>query len=212
MSGKLIVIEGLDGSGKSTQWDMLQKALDGMTFITFPDYESYSGKIVKQYLNGEFGGENAYAASSFYAVDRYVNYESSWKDSYTNGSNIISARYTSSNVIYQMSKLSESEWETYLNWLYDYEFVKLGIPKADLTVFLDVPIEISQELLSKRYADGSGSRDIHEGDIQYLQKCYGAALYAAKRDNWVIIDCVENGTLRSAADINKELIRIIEGI
>jgi len=211
-NGKLIVIEGLDGSGKSTQWEMLKKALRETMFITFPDYESYSGKIVKQYLNGDFGSENAYAASSFYAVDRYVNYEISWKSGYMNKSNIISARYTSSNVIYQMSKLPENEWESYLNWLYDYEFEKLGIPRADLTVFLDVPIEISQELLSKRYSDGSGSKDIHEGDVQYLEKCRSAALYAAKRDDWVMIDCIKNGVLRSAEDINEELTRIIEGV
>ena len=133
--GKLIVIEGLDGSGKSTQWDLLQEKLENVSFITFPDYESHSGKIIKQYLNGEFEGSNAYAASSFYAVDRFISYESSWKSGYLSGKAVISARYVSSNVIYQMSKLPEIEWESYLNWLYDYEFGKLGIPKADLTVF-----------------------------------------------------------------------------
>jgi dTMP kinase len=205
MQPKLIVIEGLDGSGKSTQWEMLKQSFKDACFVTFPDYESHSGKIIKQYLAGAFLGETAYAASSFYAIDRYINlHKGKIAADLT-----ISARYTSSNVIYQMSKLPESEWEGYLEWLYDYEFNKLGIPKADLTVFLDVPIEISQKLLEKRYADDCGSKDIHEGDIQYLHGCRRAALYVAERDRWRILDCVEQSSLRSPESINKQLTEII---
>jgi dTMP kinase len=203
---KLIVIEGLDGSGKSTQWEMLQQSLPDAAFITFPDYDSHSGKIIKQYLNGEFDRDNAYSASCFYAMDRYIYCQSSKLDGLT-----ISARYTSSNAIYQMSKLAENEWETYLDWLYDLEFNKLMIPKPDLTVFLDVPIEISQKLLDKRYSD-SGSKDIHEGDLAFLRGCKKAADFVSARDGWKRIDCVCDGHLRSPEDIHSELVNIIRKV
>jgi dTMP kinase len=218
--GKLIVIEGLDGAGKTTQWEMLKQspAINPQTlFLTFPDYDSESGKIIKRYLAGEFENAeqtvSAFSASSFYAIDRYISYSNLWGKSYRNGTDIISARYTSSNAIYQMTKLPENEWQNYLDWLYDYEYNKLGIPEPYLTIFLDVPVEISQELLSKRYADaGKGVKDIHEGDAQYLRECRKAAIYAAKRDNWVKIDCVKLGNLRTPEDINRELVAIIGDI
>jgi dTMP kinase len=114
-----------------------------------------------------------------------------------------------------MAKLPESEWQSYLRWLYDYEHEKLGIPKPDLTVFLDVPVEISQRLLAARYAESGGKKDIHEGDVAYLEKCRLAALYAAAYDNqneWVMLNCVTAGDLKSAEAINKELIKIIESV
>jgi dTMP kinase len=204
---KLIVIEGLDGSGKSTQWEMLQKSLTDAVYITFPDYASHSGKIIKQYLGGGFDN-NAYSASSFYAVDRYIYLQNNKLDKL-----VISARYTSSNAIYQMSKLDESEWEAYLDWLYDYEYAKLLIPRPVMTIFLDVPIEISQKLLSKRYSDGSGEKDIHEGDLGFLEKCRKAADFVAARDGWQKINCVDSqGQLRAAEDIHDELLSIIKGV
>jgi dTMP kinase len=214
---KLIVIEGLDGSGKSTQWEMLKDIFKQAAFATFPDYESHSGKIIKQYLNGEFavmgntagctGADSAYAASSFYAIDRYISHQ---RGKFLKTPLTISARYTSSNAIYQMAKLPEKDWEIYLDWLYDYEFNKLLIARPDLTVFLDVPLEISQELLNKRYSTGTGDgKDIHEGDLTFLKKCRQAAYFVAERDNWIKINCVNGGRLRSPDDINKELTSII---
>lgn len=229
MRGKIIVIEGLDGSGKTTQWEMLKSNFNDCLFLTFPDYDSESGKIVRRYLNGDFEisdkntgnkSNSAYSASSFYAIDRYISYMTVWGEKYRNGGNVISARYTSSNAIYQMTKLPQNEWEGYLNWLYDYEHDKLGIPKPDFTVFLDVPVEISRELLKKRYSavktgssGGVGeTADIHEGDADYLNECRKAALYAAKLDNWNIIQCVNANGLRSPGDINAELAGIIGGL
>jgi dTMP kinase len=210
--GKLIVIEGLDGSGKTTQWEMLKSKLENARFVTFPDYESDSGKIIRQYLNGEFNGETVYSASSFYAVDRYVSFNSAdgWGKSLKSGVNIVSARYTSSNAIYQMSKLPQNDWENYLQWLYDYEFVKLGLPEPDLIVFLNVPLEISQTLLSKRYANGAGVKDIHEGDLSFMEKCGKAAEFVARRDGWIKIECFDNECLRSPEDINDELVKLIK--
>jgi dTMP kinase len=210
MQGKIIVLEGLDGSGKSTQWELLKRGIRCNTrFITFPDYASDSGRIVQRYLNGELGAD-AYAASSFYAIDRCISFTDSWGNDYRGGANIISARYTSSNAIYQMSKLSEDEWDGFLHWLYDYEFGKLGIPRPDATVFLDVPVAVSQGLLAKR----GTNKDIHEGDTVFMERCKSAADYVAASDGWVRINCMsENGdVMRDSQDINRELTSIIEGI
>lgn len=156
--GKLIVLEGLDGSGKSTQLDLLEKNLNDLKInikkVSFPEYERESSAPVRMYLNGEFGSNpndvNAYAASVFYAVDRYASFKLSWEDFYNNGGTVISGRYTTSNIIHQCSKLRDEEKEDFINWLYDLEFEKMAIPKPDLVIFLDMPIEVSQKLLLKR--------------------------------------------------------------
>ena len=173
---KLIVIDGLDGSGKTTQLKIAQDYLEKQGYnvktISFPDYNSESSALVKMYLNGEFSSDpndvNAYAASSFYAVDRYASYIKYWKDDYNNGCVILAARYVSSNALHQMSKLEQTEWNDYLNWLYDYEYEKLSLPKADKIVFLDMPIEVSQRLLSLRYNGDESKKDIHESHMSYL--------------------------------------------
>ena len=211
MQGKIVVIEGLDGSGKTTQWEMLKTAFKAVRFITFPDYSSDSGRIIKRYLNGEFGMENAFSASSFYAVDRYANYKSGWEADYRNGVNIVSARYTSSNAIYQMSKLPEDQWAGYLDWLYDYEHQRLGIPRADLTIFLDVPIEISQKLLTERYSDGSGEKDIHEASLAYLQSSYECALELCSQYAWQKIACTSGESVLSVGEIHTRLYEKLKG-
>ena len=157
--GKLIVIEGLDGSGKSTQIAKIKDWLSsvGADFkqIKLPDYDDPSSTLVRMYLAGQFGSKpddvNAYAASCFYAADRYASFKQHWKDDYDGGSIILADRYTTSNAVHQCSKLPETEWDSYLDWLYDFEFDKLCIPKPDLTVFLDMDIAVSQKLLSHRY-------------------------------------------------------------
>ena len=129
-NGKLLVLDGLDGSGKSTQFELLQTALQkqgvSIQAVSFPDYDSPSAALVKMYLNGELSntpdGVNAYAASSFYAVDRYANYHLHWEQAYHNGTCILASRYTTSNAIYQMGKLPKSEWDNYLQWLAEYEY------------------------------------------------------------------------------------------
>ena len=150
--GRLIVIEGLDGSGKSTQlellYDRLVKSGKDIMKISFPDYNERSSELVKMYLNGEFSSDpadvNAYAASTFYAADRYASYMRFWKAPYLAGKDILAARYTTSNCIYQMTKLPQEQWDNYLAWLEDYDYSKLELPKPDMVIFLDMPIEISQ--------------------------------------------------------------------
>lgn len=196
--GKLIVLDGLDGSGKSTQFDILCKNLlkKGLKIkaISFPEYDKPSSALVKMYLNGVFSDNaddvNAYAASSFYAVDRYASYKLYWQNDYNdNDTVVIASRYVSSNAIHQMVKLPESEWDSYLQWLMDYEYIKMGIPRPDKVIFLDMPVDISQRLLSERYEGDEDKKDIHEANIDYLNRCRKSALYASEKLGWAIIPC-----------------------
>lgn len=219
MNGKIIVIEGLDGTGKSTQFELLKEKLENFRFITFPNYESPSGEIITQYLSGEFDEKDenisAYSASSFYAVDRYASFKKDWEKDYRSGVNIISARYTTSNAVYQTTKLPENMWDEYCGWLYDYEYKKLGIPRPDAVIFLDMPVEVSQKLLSERYNNDEHKKDIHEANVDYLRKCREAALYVSRYDeneSWTVIECCKDGKLRSIEDINNEIISIISKI
>ncbi len=209
----LIVIDGLDGCGKSTQFEMLKENFREAHFITFPYYDTDSGHIVSDYLGGKFPESNpsvsAYSASAIYAVDRYTSFKTHWQTLYESGSPVISARYTTSNAIYQMTKLQKSEWDSYLDWLYDFEYTKMGLPRPDKTVFLDMPVEISQKLLSARYDGDESKKDIHEQNVVFLKACREAALYVAKRDSWIIVPCSDGENPRTIAEINADLCSII---
>ena len=212
--GKLFVIEGLDGCGKSTQLEMLKsKTGDNTRFISFPNYDSASGEIIKDYLSGKFAEENgkagAYTASSFYAVDRYISYKTDWEKDYQAGKTIIAARYTSSNAIYQMTKLDRAQWDEYLSWLEDYEYDKFGIPRPDKVVFLDMPIEVSQKLLSSRYGGNEEKKDIHERNVDFLKACREAALYTAKQKGWFILPCSDGENPFTPERINEQLSAMI---
>ncbi len=216
--GRLAVIDGLDGSGKTTQFDRLSEYLDnhGTSYrrICFPDYDEPSSALVKMYLAGEFGGSadavNAYAASSFYAVDRYASYKRFWEEDYRAGRLILAARYTTSNAIHQMAKLPREEWDDYLAWLEDYEYGKLGLPRPSAVAFLDMPPEVSQRLLSHRYAGDESRKDIHERDRAYLRRCRETALYAAERLGWKVVSCARDGEPLPEAEITACLIQLIE--
>ena len=212
--GKLIVIEGLDGSGKSTQLDILCKNLKNHGYdnrrVSFPDYGSDSSALVKMYLAGKFGTKpsdvNAYAASLFYAVDRYASYKTDWGGYYAEGGIVVSGRYTTSNAIHQTSKMEEADWQGFTDWLYDLEYNKVGIPRPDLVIFLDMPVEVSQKLLSNRYDGDDKKKDIHESDVQYLKKCREAARFVAGYSGFEIISCVDGqGAVRSIENISKEI-------
>lgn len=212
--GKLIVIEGLDGSGKSTQLELLLQNLinNGIKScsVSFPDYDSNSSALVKMYLGGEFGKKpndvNAYAASLFYAVDRFASYKTCWGNFYNEDGVIVSGRYTTSNAVHQTSKMEESQWAGFLDWLYDLEYNKVGIPKPDKVIFLDMPVEVSQKLLSGRYSGDETKKDIHESDTKYLEQCRKAAMFTAKYSGWTVIPCSKDGNPRSIEDISKDIL------
>lgn len=213
--GKIMVIDGLDGCGKSTQLSMLDRALTerGIQYrqISFPDYEQPSSALVKMYLGGELGGSpsavNAYAASSFYAVDRYASYKCFWEQDYKAGVPIVAARYTTSNAIHQMTKCPEEEWDAFLEWLEDYEYNLLGLPKPDKVIFLDMPPEVSQKLLEKRYDGDAEKKDIHERDCTYLLNCRRAALYVAEKMGWTVIACSKDGEPLSLEEIHEQILK-----
>lgn len=211
--GKLIVIEGLDGSGKETQSNLLEKRLlqEKVTArrISFPDYASRSSALVQMYLGGELGGldeVNVYAASSFYAVDRYASYQTDWKQDYLDGVTLVCDRYATSNAIYQMAKLNDTQWEDYLVWSEDYEYQRFGLPQPSLVLYLDMPPEYSERLLLKRYEGNLSKKDLHEASLSYQQRCRQAALYTANLRNWKIISCADsNNQLRSIAEISENI-------
>lgn len=218
--GKLIVIDGLDGSGKTTQFELIQKILSdrGITVkaISFPEYDKPSSTLVKMYLGGEFSKNaedvNAYASSSFYAVDRYASYKLYWEKDYIDDKLILASRYVSSNAIHQMVKLPEEEWEQYLEWLIDYEHIKMNIPKADKVIFLDMPIEISQKLLSQRYNGDENKKDIHESNVEYLHRCRKSALFAAEKLDWSVVTCNDGENPLPTEEISKKIMKIIDEV
>lgn len=217
MKGKLIVIEaGGDASGKATQTKKLFSRLKENKYnirkVEYPNYKSNSSALVKMYLNGEFGYRpedvNAYTASTFFAVDRFASYAKEWKTYYENGGIVLADRYTTSNMVHQASKINdEMERNIYLDWLWDLEFVKLGLPIPDMVIFLDVPPVITNNLMSNRNnkITGGAKKDIHESDSEYLRKTYLNACWIAEKYVWKRIECTSDSCLRSIDDIHNEI-------
>ena len=213
--GKLIVIEGTDGSGKSTQFKLLTQYLTdrGLEYrkLVFPQYAEPSSALIRMYLGGEFGGKpsdvNAYAASAFYAVDRYASYKKVWGAWYENGGLVVSDRYTTSNAVHQASKEPEEKQADYLKWLYEFEYDHLGLPAPDLTIYLDVPTDFTEKMMRSREAATNTTADIHEQDLAYLATCRRMGKKAAQFYKWTVIDCVKDGAMRSIEDIHEEIRR-----
>lgn len=217
MKGKLYVIEGLDGSGKATQAELLFNRVTATGLpvrkVSFPNYRSDSSALVKMYLAGEFGKNpmdvNAYAASTFYAIDRFASYKSDWGKFYEQGGVIIADRYTTSNAVHQCSKLPEGEWAGFLEWLFHFEYELLGIPAPDAVVYLEVDPEVSQKLMSSRYNGDESKKDIHEKNIGYLIRSRKAAAYCAEHLGWKTVKCCENGQMRKIEDISNDISDIL---
>lgn len=218
MNGKLIVIEGLDGSGKATQtqmlYDTLQARGERVMKVTFPNYESDSSALVRMYLGGYFGQKpediNAYAASSFYSVDRYASFKTIWGDFYNSGGIVIADRYTTSNAIHQCSKLKRDEWENYLAWLFDFEYGKIAIPAPDVVIYLDVDPDVSQALMLQRYHGDEAKKDIHEKDKAYLQHSRQAAIYCAQTLGWKCVACTQHGKMRTREEIHDDVLACLK--
>lgn len=218
MKGKLIVFEGTDGSGKSTQFKLLCDALQsrGTAFqkLVFPQYAEPSSALIRMYLAGEFGSHpsdvNPYAASTFYAVDRYAAWKKVWGGAYEAGGLILSDRYTTSNAVHQGGKLPPEEQGAFFDWLFDLEYRKLGLPEPDVVIYLDMPTEQSVKLLRARESATHSKGDIHEVDEPYLALCRQTALRASEHYGWNRISCVdEAGRVRRVEDIQAEIWQLI---
>lgn len=214
--GKIIVIEGLDGSGKQTQSEKLFKRLEDegkkIMKIAYPRYENQSSSLVKMYLSGEFGKNandvSAYIASTFYAVDRYASYKQDYEEFYKNGGIVLLDRYVTANMVHQSSKIDNlEEKEKFLNWLSDFEYGMFGLPKPDKVFFLNIPPKVSQQLIKERENKFSHEKqkDIHEKDENYLKHAYDNACYLIKKYGWDEINCTADGTLRTIDDIHEEI-------
>lgn len=219
--GRIIAIEGTDGSGKQTQSRLLADYLKRKGYpvrsIHFPCYEKDTSIFVRKYLSGDFGSDaeetGPYTASVFFALDRYASYMEDWKQSYESGCFLISDRYVSSNIIHQGAKCKDNaELEDYIAWLTSFEYRVLGIPKEDRTIFLDMPPEYSSRLVHSRnrLEQPAVSSDIHEKDSDHIRQAYRTALKVAQTLQWDCIRCVENGTIRSIEDIFQELRSVLE--
>ena len=222
--GKLIIFEGLDGSGKGTQAELACQNLHSKGYdplkISFPDYDSPSSALVKMYLSGEFGQRpddvNAYAASTFYAVDRFATYNTRRANVYRQNGLIISDRYTTSNAVHQCSKLPPMHWDGFLEWLFEFEYKKLGLPAPDAVVYLAVDPDVSQRLIAQRYHGDESKKDIQERDTEYLARSRAAAEYCARKLGWLRIECTTavdgQKTIRTPEDIQSEVMAYLERI
>ena len=218
MAGKLIVFEGTDGSGKSTQFARLCARLEegGKPFqrLIFPQYDKPSSALIRMYLGGEFGSSpgdvNPYAASAFYAVDRYASLKQVWGAHYDQGGLVLSDRYTTSNAVHQAAKLPAEERPAFFQWLAEFEYDRLGLPKPDVVIYLDMPTEKAVENLRRRENATHTKGDIHEVDTAYLALCHETAGQAAGYYGWQRVDCVDkDGNLRAVEDIHREIWDII---
>lgn len=219
MSGKLFVIEGVDGSGKATQTDLLYQALlqqqRTVRKVSFPDYESPSSSLIKMYLNGEFGSDpqsvNAFATSVFFAVDRFASFRKDWQMFYEEQGIIIADRYVTSNMVHQAGKIDDAvEKERYIHWLSELEYDIFGLPRPNCVIFLDMPPAYSLQLRRQRNELKQGlTQDIHEADQQYLEQAYNNAISIACQQQWHTINCIANGQIRSIEDIHREILHTL---
>ena len=215
--GKLIVLEGIDGSGKSAQYRRLCARMekDGIdyTHIVFPRYDKPSSALIRMYLEGQFGQNpndvNAYTASAFFAVDRYASYREEWGRRYQEGGLILSDRYTTSNAVHQGSKLPDDELPEFFQWLADLEYVKMGLPRPDLVIYLDVNIELSLARMKRRQEKNHTHADIHESDEAYLRRCLSVADRAADFYDWTRIPYLKDGAERDVDEKNAEIYRLL---
>lgn len=214
---KLIVIDGLDGSGKATQSKILCEKLKEQGYrartLSFPDYESDTSALVRMYLSGELGENpddvNAYAASSFYAVDRVASYLCDWKKDFESFDYIICDRYTTSNIIHQMSKIEKEQRQAFCDWLFDFEYSRLGVPAPEKVLFLDVHPAVSQKLIYSRYHGDESKKDIHEKNYRYLLSCRESAVWACEHLGWTVVRCSDEEQMRTREDIAEEIFTVV---
>lgn len=213
MSGRLIVFEGTDGSGKATQTKLLCARLERENIpfreIDFPRYGNPFAEPARLYLEGALGKHpgdvNAFAASTLYAVDRYASYRQDWGAFYEAGGLVIADRYTTSNAVHQASKLPPEKRREFLDWLFDFEYGRLGLPRPDLVLYLDLPVELTERMLRQREQETGTQADIHEQDEAYLRQCRAGAAETVRACGWTVIRCDRGGAPRSREEIHGEV-------
>ena len=221
--GKLIVIEGTDSSGKETQTKRLFEKLEekGLKVkkISFPNYDSPACEPVKMYLAGAFGEEamkvNPYPVSTMYAIDRYASFKTDWEKFYNEDGIIVTDRYVTSNMVHQASKIKDlDEKKQYLNWLEDLEYEKMGIPRPDLVIFLNMPTEMAVKLMAERKnkITGEEKKDIHERDKEYLKESHANACKIANTYNWKEIKCSDGERIKTIEEIGEEVFSLVEKV
>ena len=214
----LIVIEGVsDGVGKTTQINELYNKLinDGKDVIYhhFPSYGSIGASLVEEYLKGNLGKREdigPYAISSFYAMDRFYTYHNELKEALDSGKIVLLDRYTTSNLIYQ-GALFEEEKDSFLEYITDYEYNRLGLKKPDLVIFLKLDRDFANTLRKNRNYDGIDG-DINEKDQDFLDKVYDNSLYVADKYNFKVVECSKDGVLRSIDDISREIYDVVREV
>lgn len=210
MKGRLIVIEGSDGSGKTEQWKLLASRFKkngyNIELVDFPQYSKVSSGLINNYLRGIYGkpGEvSPYAASLFYALDRY-DLSFKMREWLKEGKVILANRYVASNGGHQGGKIKENhKRKEFFKWLYEIEYNILNIPKPDINVFLDVPIELSKQLVERRGLP----KDEHEQDLEHIKNAYASyrVLLRYFPKDFLVINCMRAGKLRSRKDIHDEI-------
>lgn len=219
--GKIFVIDGTDGSGKQTQFEKLKQAFerDKIEYktVSFPNYDSPSSALVKMYLSGEFGENaknvNPYVASTFFAVDRFATFKKDYEEYYNNGGIILADRYTTANMVHQAGKIqNQEEREKFLDWLWDFEFNLFGLPVPEEVFFLNMPPDVSLQLMKERENKFSHQmqKDIHERDKNHIVDSYNAACSLVDKYNWYEVKCIKNNTLRTIDDIHEEIYKEIK--
>lgn len=223
--GKLIVIDGTDGSGKKTQTALLiehlQKNRHEIASIAFPQYGKKSAGLVEEYLNGKYGRPeevNPYAASLFYALDRF-DLSIEIKKALEDGKTVVTDRYVDANAGHQGGKITDpEERKKFLHWLYEMEYRILGIPRPDFTIILHVPAGLGQTLARKKqqrlYIEGGKTLDVHENDLGHLKAAEESYLWLAQRfpRDHRVIECVKRGKLLSPEQIHIKVWNIIQPV
>lgn len=221
--GLLITIEANDGSGKETQSNRLLQRLESMGYpvklVSFPNYASEASSPVKMYLRGEFGKTaddvSPFAASVFFAVDRYASYKKDWQSFYQEGGIIIADRYTTANMVHQATKFEDdSQIKDFIAWLEDFEYQVMGIPKPDMTFFLDVPFEHSLSVIRERAnkIDGSETKDIHERDESHVLRAYQCAQKVGEMCDWIRIPCMRDAKFKPIDEIHNMIFEHVKAI
>lgn len=218
MNGTFIVIDGPDGSGKGTQTKLLAERLrrEGLDVehLSFPHHGEPEAFFIDQFLNGAYGSSadvGPYAASVLFAVERFHT-AGPIRKMLRDGKTVVADRYVSSNKGHHMAKLADpAERKKFLDWLNDFEYGILRVPKPDKTIILHVPADIAFELIGKKdergYLDGK-KRDIHEADPDHLKAAEAAYLELPTIDpveSWSVVECTKNGALLTIEEIHERL-------